>query len=222
MLGIRKNHQKLAKAFSLIELSIVILIIGILVAGVTQSSRLINAMRLQTFRSLTLNSPVSSINGLVLWLETTLEKSFDPIQASNGSEISTWFDINPQTTTPLNATQATTGRKPTYNSVGNIPVITFNGVDNGQFFSLPNNTIPSGDSAYTIIAVFKLASDANVKNHDFISSGYWVNPINLIRLYSATLGSFTLQNFSAGGSTSTHVPGVASLLAGKTYTKSHL
>lgn len=45
------------KAFSLIELSIVILIIGILVAGVTQSSRLINAMRIQSIRSLTINSP---------------------------------------------------------------------------------------------------------------------------------------------------------------------
>ncbi len=42
--------QKFKTAFSLIELSVVILIIGILVAGVTQSSRLIIQMRLATAR----------------------------------------------------------------------------------------------------------------------------------------------------------------------------
>ncbi len=45
-MNINKNKFSLKKAFSLIELSIVILIIGILVAGVTQSSRLVLAMKL--------------------------------------------------------------------------------------------------------------------------------------------------------------------------------
>ena len=58
--------QKITKAFSLIELSIVILIIGILVAGVTQSSRLIKQMRLAMIKSMTLNSPVSSIKDLAV------------------------------------------------------------------------------------------------------------------------------------------------------------
>lgn len=45
--------MKNKKAFSLIELSIVILIIGIIVAGVTQGLRLINAFRLSSAKSLT-------------------------------------------------------------------------------------------------------------------------------------------------------------------------
>jgi len=45
--------------FSLIELSIVILIIGILVSGVTQSSRLIRQIRIQSARNLTVNSPIT-------------------------------------------------------------------------------------------------------------------------------------------------------------------
>lgn len=53
--------MKFQKAFSLIELSIVILIIGILVAGVTQSSRLVKQIRLASIKSMTLSSPVSSI-----------------------------------------------------------------------------------------------------------------------------------------------------------------
>ncbi|MFM2200490.1 MAG: hypothetical protein RL769_545, partial [Pseudomonadota bacterium] len=49
----KKNHNTNPRhqAFSLIELSIVILIIGILVAGVTQSSRLVNQIRLSTAQS---------------------------------------------------------------------------------------------------------------------------------------------------------------------------
>jgi len=195
MLKINKN-----KAFSLIELSIVILIIGILIAGVTQSSRLINAMKIQSARAITLSSPVSSINGLVLWLETTLEKSFDPIQASNGSEISTWFDINPQTTTPINATQATTGRRPIYNSSGSLPLVNFNGATNGQFLSLPDNTIPSGDSAFTIILVFRMPYDGAVKNHDILAAGLWLNPINLTRIYKQA-STYSVINYLAGGST---------------------
>ena len=42
----KNNIISNSKAFSLIELSIVILIIGILVAGVTSSSRLLKQMKL--------------------------------------------------------------------------------------------------------------------------------------------------------------------------------
>jgi len=70
-----KEKNKL-KAFSLIELSIVILIIGILFVGVTQSSRLINQMSLTTARNITQNSPVYSISGVVSWIETTSQQSF--------------------------------------------------------------------------------------------------------------------------------------------------
>ncbi|MFM7621329.1 MAG: prepilin-type N-terminal cleavage/methylation domain-containing protein [Alphaproteobacteria bacterium] len=47
------QSKNFCKAFSLIELSIVILIIGILVAGVTQSSRLIRQMKLLSAQSIT-------------------------------------------------------------------------------------------------------------------------------------------------------------------------
>ena len=85
------------KAFSLIELSIVILIIGILVAGVTQSSRLISRMKQISVRSLTLNSPISSIKDLYAWYETSLESSFNEAETADGSTINNLYDLNPQT-----------------------------------------------------------------------------------------------------------------------------
>ena len=64
------------KAFSPIELSIVILIIGILIAGVTQSSRLIRQAKLKTAQTLT----------------------------SGADGVTTWYDINPQSSSKNNAT----------------------------------------------------------------------------------------------------------------------
>ena len=91
-----KKNINSNKAFSLIELSIVILIIGILVAGVTSSSRLITRMKLITAQNLTRNSPISSIKDLSVWWETSLDESFDNAEESDDSLISGWLDINPQ------------------------------------------------------------------------------------------------------------------------------
>jgi prepilin-type N-terminal cleavage/methylation domain-containing protein len=55
-----------SKAFSLIELSIVILIIGILIAGVTQGSRLVRESKITTAVTLTQSAPIASVKDLVL------------------------------------------------------------------------------------------------------------------------------------------------------------
>ncbi len=73
-LNIKKSQLK--KAFSLIELSVVVLIIGILIAGITQSSRLVRAMKLNTARSLTRSSDVNSIRNLTAWFDATAEGVF--------------------------------------------------------------------------------------------------------------------------------------------------
>lgn len=142
------------KAFSLIELSIVILIIGILVAGITQSSRLIAQFRLQSARNLTINSPVNSIKDLAVWFETSLESSFISTEAEDGSAISVWNDINPQSSYKRSATQGTTNRKPYFREriINNaLPVVRFfdTNIDatgdrmnfDGNFFVQSNYTI---------------------------------------------------------------------------------
>ncbi len=55
------------KAFSLIELSIVILVVGILITGVIQGSNMVKKSQLQSARNLTTSSPVSGIKDLMLW-----------------------------------------------------------------------------------------------------------------------------------------------------------
>ncbi len=97
--------KKFKKAFSLIELSIVLLIIGILIAGVTQSSRLIRQMKISSARSLTESSSVTSIKGLILWLETTGEKAFsvELEDATLMPENSRWLDRNLQSSIKADA-----------------------------------------------------------------------------------------------------------------------
>jgi prepilin-type N-terminal cleavage/methylation domain-containing protein len=123
----RQQQPKLG--FSLIELSVVILVIGILVIGVTQGSRIMAESKLKSARGLTQGSPVSSTEGLTLWLETTMEKSLqnsgDAYNLGDGENVKNWNDINPTNSSPLVATEST--NMPVYQKagIGNLPTLFF-------------------------------------------------------------------------------------------------
>lgn len=147
------NKSTLKKAFSLIELSIVILIIGILVAGVTQSSRLVRQFRLKTAQALTQNSPVASIKDLVMWFEASSATSIVEAEAEDGLPVSTWYDINPQSITKYNVTQATANKRPLYseNVINGAPALKFDGTNDSLILS-PEYTLNINQ---TSIVVFK-------------------------------------------------------------------
>jgi len=130
----------LSKAFSLIELSIVILIIGILVAGVTTSSRLISRMRLQAAQNITSSSPINTIKDLVFWFETSLERSFNDTEEQNNAFLTAWYDNNAQSSTKYNVfTSAASTNQPKYIEnyfYGAIPSVRFDGDD---FFNIDGN-----------------------------------------------------------------------------------
>lgn len=88
-------NKKFNKAFSLIEISIVILIVGILISGVSLGVDLYQDFKVTTAKSLTQNSRVSRINGLVLWLESSQKSSFEPNNITNGTAITKWKNIAP-------------------------------------------------------------------------------------------------------------------------------
>ncbi len=150
-----KKRTKLA--FSLIELSIVILVIGILVVGITQGSRIIARSSIAAARSLTISSPVNATSDLALWFETTLPESFngDPNSQSspqNDSSVVTWYDINPHTNVPNNAVQNTLLSQPTYKEgkINNLPVLSFDG--NDDVLPIASNKVLTKYS-YTIFVV---------------------------------------------------------------------
>lgn len=117
-------------AFSLLELSVVLAILGILVAGVTQGVGMINASRLANARSNTISSPISSMNGLVAWYETSLRDSLKGNEAVEGGQISEWYDISPNSIAlKRNKLTRTASSAVVYrsNAINKIPGIEFNG-----------------------------------------------------------------------------------------------
>lgn len=151
------------KAFSLIELSIVILIIGILVAGVTSSSRLVSQMKLSSARSITRSSPVASITGIVAWFESSLESSFEP-NIGNQDQVALWNDINPQSSFKYVLSQTNSGYRPTYvqSGINGIPSLSFN----NSHLQLSNFML---NGNYTYFVVFKRSSAPNNSGMDLLS-----------------------------------------------------
>ncbi len=183
------------KAFSLIELSIVLLIVGILVAGVTQGSRLVNLSKLNSAKTLTKSSVVSGITGLELWLETTSDDSFLSAETDNNSNLSTWKDINPQTTNPKILSK-TANAFATYKTHGinNLPSVYFNGTSSAT--NKFNGTwIPIQTGEYTLFVVY--TSDDNyssiwralISNGDGSNSGWRFQKSGTTNRRCATLGS---------------------------------
>ncbi len=149
------------KAFSLIELSIVLLIIGIIIAGVTSSSRLVSAMRVSVAQSITKSSPVSSINGLTAWYDAVSEESFLSAEQEDGATVSVWNDINPQTTSKINLPQSTADSRPIYkqSDINHLPSLLFDGADDS--FRLENKMLSDfvNVDGVTIFMVHKPITD---------------------------------------------------------------
>lgn len=133
-----KNLAPKKTAFSMIELAVVIIIIGILAAAVIKGSKVLKLSKLTTARTATNSSAVHSISGLSLWLETSLEESFlatEGAEGGDGSTLTKWIDINSQSI--VGEELAATGT-PTYDEDGinGRPAIDFSG--GGAYFSSTN------------------------------------------------------------------------------------
>jgi prepilin-type N-terminal cleavage/methylation domain-containing protein len=165
--------MKKNKAFSLVELSVVILIIGILVAGVTQSGRLIRQIKLSTARSITASSDVASIRDVTAWFEASTDGIFidtnGVTDVENNALIATWNDINPQKPKgdrPVLKAPSEVGdvtKKPKYvtNGINGIPSVYFDGEDDYVFSSdAPTLPLISGDKTYSMFAVFRSDLDS--------------------------------------------------------------
>ncbi len=185
-----KLNSKASKAFSLIELSIVILIIGIIVAGITQSSRLVTQSKLKSAQNLTSSSPVAGIKSVALWLEPTLDASF-PSSLDDGAFITQWNDTNPQTPSKLFAIPAsgvtTSGAaaiKYENDGINGLPSIKFDGtLANTGILSISTSStsltqtpvITSGDvgsaNAFTAFMVYDLDNSTSTVDYTVLYNG---------------------------------------------------
>jgi len=148
-----KKNNKFYKAFSLVELSVVIVIISILTGAIVVSGSIVKDANLASARQMTANSPITHIEGLELWLETSLKESVE-YNSSNG--VTKWFDLsgngrdldNPSSTPP------------TFTEEGGIlkgvPSITVDGS-----ISITGDAVPT--ERFTMFAVFKAKTTSSTQ-----------------------------------------------------------
>ncbi len=139
-------------AFSLVELSIVVTVIGVMIAGIIGATGMIKAASISGARSFTLKSSVSQISGLVAWYETSLTQSLKSSEAFDGAAISTWFDISPTSITNRRNTLSRSASNDLIyqeNGINNLPSLKFNGKAN----LVLNNFYESTSDEHTIFFV---------------------------------------------------------------------
>lgn len=159
-------------------MSIVILVIGILIAGISKGVDLVYDMRLATARALTDKAPMFGLENLELWLETTSENSlatgvgtsFTNVKnPDDKASIGRWNDLNPtliNSNNKNNAVQGTLANQPLYiqDGINGLPALLFDGVD--DFLGATDGR--TNFNEFTIFLViypkFKSNADSNYSN----------------------------------------------------------
>lgn len=192
-MGINQNN----KGFSLLELSIVLIIASIMIAISFSAKVFVRNAKVNRTLSLTLSSPINDIDGLDLWLEPNRKNAF---MLTGNDNISIWYDFsgNANDYFQYNSTKRASVK---YDSRG------FNGVrfDAGDFFEL-NKSI-NCDSC-TAFFVFKYDRET-YNNNSFVfyngdsSANGWGIYVNGISSSDDEMNSFSVKNgggFSKVGS----------------------
>lgn len=142
-----KNHKS---AFTLIEISIVILVIGILITGIVGSGHLIKKARIFSAHSLTKSSPINAIKSNKIWLESSFDEENFRKNISN---------------IPNNLTISIVGSGPSYsNSINKIPAIKFDNTSNENHLQI-NNPQFLNNTDYTVIITEKRISSNEGGNY---------------------------------------------------------
>ncbi|MBM3579487.1 MAG: LamG domain-containing protein [Alphaproteobacteria bacterium] len=209
-------NKKQHLAFTAIELSIVLVVIALLMAIVGQGVRMISSGTITNARSLTARSSVPNIDGLVAWYETTSLDSLKQTEAIDGKQISTWYDISPDSIPgKKNTLTRTPSSAVTYKlkGINNVPSVYFDG--SGK---LAVTDFYQGSSAQsTLFIVFNPTAVPSGSANILIDSGHTDadgSNVYAIGLVSSSRMQFHLGNGLAGAIPSTSP---ASLVVGQNY-----
>ncbi|MES2961083.1 MAG: hypothetical protein V4694_01735 [Pseudomonadota bacterium] len=154
-----RNNSK--QAFTLIELSAIIIIISILIAGVMTATGLVKKSKIAAAQSLTKSSPIGGIQDNALWLESSAESSFKDTETSTGDAVTTWYD---QKNAVNKSSVVAVGTGPTYsNTINYIHAVRF--VGSGTNYLQIADASFLNNTDYTIVVLEKRQS---------ASAGYFI------------------------------------------------
>jgi len=185
------------KAFSMLEMSIVLFLIGLLLSSIIQAHLVIKQSRLSSAQTLTKSAPVSGINNLLFWYDATAVKAFDQ-DYDDEEGITIWYDQNPQSQEKNNATSNNTQPTLKVNGINGLPSISF--TDDGTktvatdqtYFTYNGNGLLASD--YTIFIVEKrLKKDASAGLTCAMGGSGTAALSNLGICYSFSGSTYTLE-----------------------------
>ena len=171
---LNKKHQngqiKNKQAFSIVELSIVVLILGIMLAGIVNYNNFVLKASLVSARKITKSSTILKVENLALWLDATAQNSFKSDELANTvflndisdkQTIGWWQDVNLQKVYParLNFTANNLVNRPKYwvSAINNLPALYFDGNDFLRIENLSTSNIAS-ENEITIFVVQNVKS----------------------------------------------------------------
>lgn len=177
-----KQNSKLG--FSLIEISVVVLIIGILVAAISTGTDMVKRSKIASAQNLTSNSSISAMKDLVLWFETSLPTSFVS-GLGEGEFVTVWRNHSPYYSIG-NASQSTEANQPVYveHATNYIPAVRF--IDADNFLTIDGANSLLTDSNLNIFVV-EDRDDSDVDDiRNILSSNDDANDNGLDIYYDAT------------------------------------
>lgn len=195
-----QQHQKFfdkfgRSAFSLVELAVVILVIGVLAVGTSQGYSLVKSAQLSNARAMTSKSPIGQIPDLLAWYESSLKESFNSAQIREGAQISEWKDISPSSLlNGNNKLTVTASNNITFssNATNRLPAIKFNGSSRLNLVNFAQGSF----SQATIFIVFSPNVATDTTNYKTLLDGNTNNfsvsfKQNAVQLNAGTAGTTT-------------------------------
>lgn len=193
------------KAFSLVEISVVIVILMIMIAGLIQSSRVIKSMRLTTARSVTQSSAMPWINYIVTWYDATATDAFIDSETDDGDLISRWNGAEIRYSDRIMLTQVDDTKKPVLVSNGmyGLPSIKFDGINDYLQSENSEQAILSYRSGTAFIVFEPKTVASTEKRSIFYQGSECGREFDLAYSFNNIKGNFGLASSSEGcGSTS--------------------
>lgn len=149
--------NKFNKAFSMIELSIIVIIIGILIAAVSAGQDLYYKSKISAAESITKTFGSLNMPGLKFWINTTMPNSFNGSENAprDGDTITSWESTDYSGLNGIKSLTANGTPKYVEDGIGGLPSVQFITSATDYFVLNSPEIIESGDKAFSFVVVWK-------------------------------------------------------------------
>lgn len=165
----KHSSSSVKKAFSFIEIAVVILVIGILIAAIVVGNNLAKKAQIQSANALTRSSPIRAIRDNIFWIESSIPENSLWQSLESGDSISNWNNISAVNNKTL---VSKVGNGPVYaNTINNIPAVKFDSNSSSDYLQIQDASFLNGTD-YTIFILDKrIGNNSGIGNYLLGQSG---------------------------------------------------